>query len=324
MRITQRVMVNNFIHNLNRNNKAKVDVQMQLTTGHKVSRPSDDPFVVTRTMELKASIAANERYKQNIEEGTGWTDTQEMAMGQVNDVLQKVRELTVKGANGTLADADKQAITSQLTQLKEQLVEIANTSYDGRYILSGQKTTEKPFVISDGVITDAGGNLIPKGTVVYKGSNEGLSKELAPGVSIDIGINGADFFKGKYTDPAVTAKQDSNGMFSTIDKIISSLGGTPTTPPTTQTTSELIGTLDGNRENIATIRSECGARQNRLEDMGAKNDSETFNMTTLLSKTYDIDVAEKYMESKVLESVYQASLNVGARVLQPSILDFLR
>ncbi|MEF9934244.1 MAG: flagellar hook-associated protein FlgL [Clostridium sp.] len=321
MRVTNRVMINNYLHNLSRNQQAMGKLQMQLSTGHKVSRPSDDPFVVTRTMELKSSIAANERYKQNIEEARGWTDTQEMALGQMNDVLHKVRELTVQASNdGALSDADKKAISTQLQQLKEQLVEIGNTSYDGRYVFSGQKTTEKPFEIFNDPTNAANPN---NGKVVYKGSNAGLDKELAPGVSLDIGIAGSELFKDKYTSNTPNPPTPPNpfvdnvGIFSTIDELINSIenGGD---------TSALLGKLDENIENITTIRGASGARQNRLEDMHAKNESETFNMTTLLSKTYDIDVAEKYMEAKVMESVFQASLNVGAMVMQPSILDFLR
>lgn len=309
MRVTQRIMVNNYLNNLSKNYKAMGKLQEQLSTGHKVSRPSDNPFVVTRTMELKASIAANERYKQNIEEAIGWTDTEEMALGQMNDVLQKVRELTVQGTTGTNSEEDKRAVTAQLKQLKEQLVEIANTSYDGRYVFSGQKTTEKPFSINDAT-----------GDVIYSGASEGLKKELAPGVIMDIGINGGNFFKEKYNDPNVTGSTDPSGkgIFSTIDSIITAL------EDPNGNASSLLGDLDNNMENISTIRSECGAGQKRLEDMHAKNDSETFNMTTLLAKTYDVDFPETYMQAKVMESVYQASLNVGARVLQPSILDFLR
>ncbi|MEF9951647.1 MAG: flagellar hook-associated protein FlgL [Clostridium sp.] len=318
MRITNRVMVNNYLHNLNRNYTEMGKLQMQLSTGQKVSRPSDDPFVVTRTMELKSSIAANERYKQNIEEARGWTDTEEMALGQMNDVLQKVRELTVKASNdGALSDADKNAISTQLQQLKEQLVEIGNTSYDGRYVFSGQATTQKPFEIFKDPKDPNNPN---NGKVIYKGSNAGLDKELAPGVSLDIGISGSEFFKDKYTSsvPGVTDPYiDNSGIFSTIDKLIASIDGGGDT-------SGLIGALDANIENITTIRSASGARQNRLEDMHAKNGSETFNMTTLLSKTYDIDVAEKFMEAKVMESVFQASLKVGSMVMQSSILDFLR
>lgn len=317
MRVTQGMMAKNYLYNLNTNYTNMGKLQQQLSTGHKVSKPSDDPFTVTRTMELKSSIAANERYKQNIEECIGWTDTQEMALGQMNDVLQKVRELTVQAANGTLSDSDKQATTAQLKQLKTQLVEIANTSYDGRYIFSGQKTTDKPFEEVNG-------------QVIYKGSNNGLEKEVSPGVSLDIGINGADFFKAKYTgdsiknDSKTDSATDKDGIFSTIDKIIMSLENPSDASLEGKNTSNLLGVLDENMENMATIRSGTGAIQNRLEDIHNKNESETFNMTSLLAKTYDVDMGETYMKSKIMESIYQASLNVGAKVLQPSILDFLK
>ncbi len=312
MRITQGMMVNNYLHNLNKNYTNLGKLQMQLSTGHKVSKPSDNPFVVTRTMELKSSIAANERFKKNIEEAKGWVDTQEMALGQINDALQKARELTVQGATGSLSESDKLAVAEQIKQIREQIVDIANTSYDGRYIFSGTNTTTKPFEITE------------DGKVQYNGSTEELDKELSQGVSLNIGISGKDFFKANYTqkDPNASST-DTEGIFFTLNNIIASLEGKPTNPEG-QSTSSLLGVLDNNMENISTIRSDTGAIQNRIEDMYNKNESETFNMTTLLANTYDVDLAETYMQTKVLESIYQASLNVGARVLQPSILDFLR
>lgn len=71
------------------------------------------------------------------------------------------------------------------------------------------------------------------------------------------------------------------------------------------------------------LRAEVGAKSNRLEAMSSKNEEETYNMTELLSKTQDIDIAEKYMEYSTMSSVYTASLKVGAQILQQSILDFL-
>jgi flagellar hook-associated protein 3 FlgL len=72
------------------------------------------------------------------------------------------------------------------------------------------------------------------------------------------------------------------------------------------------------------MRADCGAKSSRLNAMKEKNDDETYNMTELLSKTSDIDVAKKVMEYKVMESIYTASLQTGAQILQPSLLDFLR
>jgi flagellar hook-associated protein 3 FlgL len=119
----------------------------------------------------------------------------------------------------------------------------------------------------------------------------------------------------------LTQKQ-KNGEFSTDDltrltelqgkNLNQSLGG------------ELLGQVDDHIDNMLSIRSELGAKANRLDAAKKKNDEETFNMTKLLSKTEDIDFAEKIMQYMMMSNVYEASLSTGAKILQPTILDFLK
>ncbi|WDC83923.1 hypothetical protein PL321_16140 [Caloramator sp. mosi_1] len=85
-------------------------LQNQLSSGHTVQKPSDDPFKVARTMELKASIEANERYKKNIEEGIGWLDTVDVALGQIGDALQTVREKVIQSGNGGYTETEMHAL----------------------------------------------------------------------------------------------------------------------------------------------------------------------------------------------------------------------
>ena len=85
-----------------------------------------------------------------------------------------------------------------------------------------------------------------------------------------------------------------------------------------------MGQLDDHINNILSLRAEMGAKYNRLEAAKLKNEEETLNMTELLSKTEDVDIAEKAMEYAMMSAVYQASLAMGARILQPTLLDFLR
>lgn len=288
MRITNKVLSRNFLGNLKVNLEEMQKYQNQLSSGHEVQRPSDDPFRVARTMELKSSIAANERYKKNIEEGLGWLDTVDAALSQISEVMQIVREKTIAGGNGAYSETERYAIAKHLEQLNEQIMQIGNTSYDGRYIFGGDKTTEPPFIKDNNKIK-------------YNGSENGLIKEMSFGVTMDIGIKGKDF----------------ENIFSIIDNIVNRLNNN-------ESSADELKNLDSAFDNLLRIRAEVGAKQKRLEDMLQKNEQETFNMTQLLAKTYDIDVAQKVMEYKVMESIYQASLQTGAKILQPSLLDFLR
>ncbi|EYE88776.1 flagellin [Fervidicella metallireducens AeB] len=297
MRITNKVLVRGYLGDLSRNLEGMRKYEDQLSSGHEIRRPSDDPFRVARTMELTSSIAANERYGKNIEEGLGWVNTIDTALGQIGDSLQTVREKMI-AAGGAYSKDEREAVYKHVKQIKEQIVQIANSAYDGRYVFAGDKTTEPPFQLND------------DGTVLYKGSKEGLIKEMSPGVKMDIGISGSVF----SNDPSVSSE---GNIFKVITDVLDKLKNN-------ESPADLLGDFDKQFNEILRLRADIGAKQNRLGDMKEKNESENFNMTELLSKTYDIDVAKKYMEFKVMESVYQASLNVGTKILQPSMLDYLR
>ncbi|SKA86158.1 flagellar hook-associated protein 3 FlgL [Caloramator quimbayensis] len=290
MRITNKVLSKGYLDDLNRNIQNMRKYQEQLSSGHEVRRPSDDPFKVARTMELNSSIAANDRYKSNIEEGIGWLETTDKALGQINDALQRVRELTIQ-AGGNYTKEQRQAIQKEIDQLKDHIREVGNTAYDGRYIFGGDKTTNPPFEAD--VASPSG--------ITYKGSTNGLLREFSQGVAFTIDVPGNKF----------------ESVFNVLKDISDTLnaGDSP---------AGKLGDLDNEMDKILNLRAEVGAKSNRLDAMKSKNEEETFNMTELLSKTQDIDIAKKVMEYKVMESVYNASLQTGAKILQPSILDFLR
>lgn len=288
MRITNKVLVKGYLSDLNVNLQNMKKYQEQLSSGREIRRPSDDPFKVARAMELSTAISANERYKSNIDEGIGWLETTDKALGQINDALQRVRELTVQGSSDTYDAAQRKSIQKEIDQLKEQIVQIGNTAYDGRYIFGGDKTTNQPFANNSG-------------TVTYTGSANGLVREFSQGVTMDVATTGDKLMN----------------IFSVLTDISNDLGSD-------KSPGDHLVELDTEIDNILNLRAEVGSKSNRLNAMNDKNEEETYNMTELLSKTEDIDIAEKVMEYKVMESIYTASLQTGAKILQPSILDFLR
>lgn len=398
MRITNKVLVRGYLNDLSTNLENMRKMQQQLSSGKEISRPSDDPFRVARTMELQTGIALNDRYQKNIDEGKGWLDTTETAIGQMGDVLNRIRDLTVQAGNATYNQDQRTPILMEVEQLKQQLMQIGNTAYDGRYIFGGDKTTNKPFEQN----SDA---------IVYNGSETGLIREFSQGVTFDVAIVG-DKFKEAFTNKAISLSVDGkkadgttpfggkgtlNGYFTgsteknftvlvdavnasgqvtnikystdginftniaasidsstgnSIIKFPDYSGLTFTLDKSTDNTvgnsynfnlkpdnvvdniigllkenkspSGLLNELDEQMDNLLNLRAEVGSKTQRLDAMADKNTEETFNMTELLSKTSDIDVAEKTMQYKVMESVYNASLMTGAKIIQPSLLDFLR
>lgn len=298
MRVTNKTMLNNYLSNLNRNLTQMSKYQNQLSSGKEISKPSDDPFAVTRSMSLHTSINQNDQYLRNIEDSIGWVDMTDSALGSMGDILSRLKELSIKGANGTLSDTDRNAIKDEVVQLIDQVSQIGNANYDGRYIFGGQDTTEPPFTNNNNLLE-------------YNGDENILKREISQNVTMGINVSGNWIKSGK---------DGSIDLPNTLQNIVTAIE----TGDFTIAGGNLMKQLDDNIDNLLTLRSEAGAKYNRLEAAKFKNEEETLNMTELMSKTEDIDLAEKSMQYMMMENVYIASLNTGARIMQPSLLDFLR
>lgn len=302
MRITNNTLTGNFLRNLNRNLKAMQKYQNQLSSGKEVSRPSDNPMLVARIMQLDSNVRMNEQYEKNISDALGWTDTADGALNVVTSTLQRARELIIYGANGTLSETDRSALKDEVDTLQGQLMQVLNTNYDGRYIFGGQKTTEPPFAIVD-----------EKLTYVSKDYSN-IEREISRGVNITIPTNGNGI---TVTNEIIGENADIGFLFKEISKALDS-GNTE------DLSGKLLGDIDKHLDNTIRFRSKMGAVYNRLESAKERNAAENLSMTELLSKSEDIDLAEKMMEFSTMRTVYQASLQTGAQILQPSLLDYIR
>lgn len=277
--------------------------QNQLSSGKEVSRQSDNPLLVSKIMDLNNNIMQNKQYNRNISDTIGWVETQDGALSGANSTLNRIRDLIIYGANGSLSETDRNAINDEVKMNIEELADILNTNFDGRYIFAGQSTMTKPFEIDDGVL-------------VYKGDDKNISREISKNVMVNLETNGASITDGADTDGRTKLGQ--------LLKDISAALESGTTEDMEKLSGDLLGDIDKKIDNLLKVRSKIGAIHNRLEAAQSRNESENLNLNKLLSEREDIDVAEKYMEYSVMATVYQASLSVGAKILQPSLLDYLR
>ena len=142
-----------------------------------------------------------------------------------------------------------------------------------------------------------------------------ISRQIAKGVETDLITNGSEIVGVSGNPP------DDKDLSTLLKDVLDALN-----PPGDQDalSGKLLKGLDDAIDKILSTRSKIGAIDNRLEASKSRNEAEKINLTSLLSQKEDIDIAEKYMEYSVMSTVYQASLAAGAKVLQPSLLDYLR
>lgn len=301
MRITNKTLATNFLNNLNRNLTQRSKYQNQLFSGKVVTRASDDPMLVSKIMDLRNNIGMNTQYNSNISDTIGWVETQDGALNGATAILQRVRELIIYGANGTLSASDRAAIKDEVVQNVEGLRDVLNTNFDGRYIFAGQNTKTIPFKFTEA-----------EGLTYDPANDKNIMREIGQGINVEI-----------ITSSKEVAGDAADGLGALLKNVISSLNSTD--PAEIEKLSgELLGKLDEKIESMLSLRSRIGAINNRLEASKSRNETENLNLNTLLSQREDIDIAEKFMEYNVMSTVYQASLAAGSKILQPSLLDYLR
>lgn len=312
MRVTNTMLINNMISNIGKNMRRMEGYQRKLATGKKIAVPSDDPIVAARALKLRTDVSQLEQYKRNAEDAVSWLEITESALNNIGEILQRVRELAVQAGNSTMTTEDTQKTAEEVEQLKGQLIKIANSTYAGRYIFSGFKTDTK--------LLDDDGNF-----VVEVEDTESIIYEVGISDSININVLGGELFNhGEEVivgQPAklITMMNEFIAALKSGDKI--AICDPNDDLPEGES---ILEKLDDEMNNLLAIRASVGARYNRLELTIDRLDINKFNFTKLMSENEDIDQAENIMLLKSEENVYKASLAGGARIIQTSLVDFLR
>ncbi|WP_446897246.1 flagellar hook-associated protein FlgL [Clostridium sp. LBM24168] len=461
MRITNKMMSNNFLFDMQFNLGNLSKIQQQMASMKNFSKPSDDPFNVLRSMQLQTDINANTQYKANITTSLNFMNTTDTALDKIGKVISNIREKLNASGDAAYGSDERDKINDEVKQNVEQIAQLLNTSFDGEYIFSGTRGLSKPVKITtDGSIkySDKDGaelvnqNLDPVQTSSidlnnWKGNNitftldqEDPLEDISATVSIPADpteegaepkINSVDDLvknindqiqSGALKDKVIAVKTDEGNIkfltvnnsddieitdtsiddlssltdkqFSSVemdnisskrkmevsqgvvieynacatdilrygtgayndtaallDRIVHHLDGQVIDMESSveegtegavlgsdgnwhswkkneaAATRELITTdlseIDESAKQLLKVRSEVGAKASRMESLADQNDDTKINMTDILSKTEDIDITQKTIEYYTMSTVYMACLQTGAKVMQPTLMDYI-
>lgn len=297
MRVTNKMLHTNLLRNLNRNLNMMSKTQEQMSSGKKVSRPSDNPIDVTLIMGMKSILSEQETHIKNMEDGIGWLEATDQALANLGEVVKRASELALQGANGTASQDARIAIAQEIGQLIDEAKQIINTNYAGRYIFGGTNTSNPPV----------------DGSNQFRGNSFKMNWEIGPGVTIAINTTGEVFNGGTVGTPPYEPQ-----MITVLKDLKTALEDSSGDP------SASIGELDKQMDAILNERAAVGAKSRRLEMAKSRAEEVNLDLGELTSKLEDIDIAEVSMTYAMQEAVYQAALMTGARILQPTLLNFLR
>lgn len=151
-RVTSSMLTNNYLRNVKRNLNNMKSLQNQLSSGNKIQKASENPYVASRTMQLNSEISYNKQYNENIKDTSNWLDATDTALSQMGNVFSRIQTLLVNAGNGAYGDDERAAIQDEVKEKVNELSQILNTSFDGSYIFGGTKTDSKPTTVVNGAL----------------------------------------------------------------------------------------------------------------------------------------------------------------------------
>lgn len=293
MRITQRAVTVTSLQGLNRNLVSLGRLQQQLTSGTLISKPSDDPTGVNRSMQLRSGEAALEQQARNIAEGATWLQTTDTALQTMAERTRRVRDLTLQGmSTGASSAASRAALATEVASLREGMLALANEKVQGRPVFGG----------------------ITAGSRAYDDAGAWIGDDRA---TVDRQISDVERLAVDTSGPAAFGPPGAD-LFSVVDRIRTDLTADPTA------LAADLDDLDVAMERMLTELADVGARAARLEAAERINGDKMLALAGQRARTEDIDLPKTIMELQMQQMGYQAALGATAKVVQPNLMDFLR
>jgi len=297
MRVTNKMMTDTVSANLFRQANRLLDAQEVVASEKIINRPSDDPIAMGKILDYRKAISSMEQYQRNVTRGKMWVEHTEVVLDEVNDLLRQAKEIAIAQAEGTSERDDRATAAEQVKNIYDQVMQLANTKLGGRYMFAGHQTGTVPFT------HDAAYN------ATYHGDAGEI--RIVLGENTDLAIN-ADvvqlFDNGTDTFDILRQLKDAleNPVYNQAD------------------ISNQIQPLIGAGIQVEIVRSEGAANYTRLELTESQLEILKLNVENMLSKTEDADMAEAIINLKTQETAYETALAAAARVIQPSLINFLR
>ncbi|NUU18951.1 flagellar hook-associated protein FlgL [Cellulomonas humilata] len=291
-RVTHQTVQRQTLANLQGNLSAMAGLQAQMSSGKKINLPSDDPAGASDMLRLRGDQRAVTQHARNASDGDSWLTTVDSALSSSLAALRRARDLTLQGGNGALGATSREALASELEGVRDTLLDQANATYVGRTVFAGTSDAGEAF--------GAG--------YAFSGSPTALPVErrVSPNNTVRVDSDGAAVFGN-----------GSGSVFALLDTVAATLrsGGDPTAH---------LAAIDSRMEAMLTEVSSVGARHAQIITATSALQDQELTVKTQLSAIEDIDLAEVILELQMQEVAYQGALGAASKVLQPSLLDFLR
>jgi flagellar hook-associated protein 3 FlgL len=262
-----------------------------VSSSKRINHLSDDPVGLNQVLNIKSTLLNVEQLGRNIGIGNSWLAGGESALSGVSDLIAETKALCVQMASANVGDDQRRSAAGIVQNTLDEIISLANTQVNGRYIFAGSDTDNVPF--------DSSGN--------YSGDNNPFTLKIGKDATLEVGSDGEAVFRSSGSD-----------VIQTLTDLVTALHGNDV--PGIQTA---MANLDSSFDHISSQISDLGSKMLRMEmKQNILQDVELAN-TDRMSRLEDVDIAEAIMVLKAKETAYQAALAASSRVLQVSLVDYM-
>ena len=362
IRITNSMMSRSFLYSLNNNMNHMNALSTQMYTGKRINNIADDPVGVVKSLQIRGKLNAVGQFTKNVRETRNWLYQTETGLDKINVAIKDVYVATLDACSGTKNQSDKEAIAALVKELRDHIVDLGNSTYGDKYIFGGYNTNKAPFVLEstgveqprndtdwsvlwaaagntasdwlDGTVTDADKKIFKDAwradpanqTDVLKYNGIDLSDRVAIVAAgedqqdIQFAVGFGMVQSCSFNGPTLLGSGADN-VYKTLNDLYNVLMDSSSTNDDIR---EFVTKTQDAQSYILALTSQVGGRTNRLDMIESRYDDDTLNYLEMQSNIEDADEAEVIMNFKMAEAVYRAALEAGAKIIQPSLMDYLR
>jgi flagellar hook-associated protein 3 FlgL len=291
LRVTERSVSMRALAGLQSDLAAMAKTQQELSSGSRISKPSDDPAGTVEALLTRSTIAQTRQHQRSAQDGLGWLGTADSALSTITGDLQRIRTLLVQSQNGTTGPTSQQALAQEVDQLRQEVLSQANATYAGHPVFAGSAGTTQAY--------SAGG--------VYQGDSGTVLRQVGPSDRVAIALPGTQVFGPAGAD-----------LHAVLSQAVSDLSANPAG------VAADITALDAAMTRVQDAQTQVGALYDRVQTASSTAASSLITQKTQLSDVQDADLAETMTTMQMQQVAYQAALTATARAVQPSLLDFLK
>lgn len=296
MRVTNQMVVSSTLHDLNSSLTRLRDAQADLSTGKVIRRISDDPTLGVSAMTIRNDLRRSDQRSRTSEATQTVLRMADTALVSSLDILSRAKELTVRASNsGTSDPTVRLAISQELSSIRDELISVANTKHLDRPLFNGT----------------AAGDAYDASTGAYLGNDASIARDVAAGTTIAANMTGEQIF-GDQSSP-------TGDLFAVLERLSIAVANGDEAAIATEHLN-----LDDATTRVSSATAEIGSRSARLEGIQTRADVDRANLRETLSELEDTDLAEAIIATQTHENAYTAALQAAARVIPPSLVDYLR